>query len=105
MRAHLSAEHAAVISCASGAPAATAEEAEFLRSLRLPVRAAAPALGHSVEPSFPAGIALAATALSRRRLFGPLEPQEQPMGGELREVLVTSWGHWRGEALAVIEAA
>ena len=29
----------------------------------------------------------------------------QPMDGELRQVLVTSWGHWRGEALAVVEAA
>ena len=32
-------------------------------------------------------------------------PDEQPMTDELRHVLVTSWGHWRGEALAVVEAA
>ena len=45
-------------------------------------------------------------SLSQRRLFAPLG------GGlssrwttELRQVLVTSWGHWRGEALAVVEAA
>ena len=30
---------------------------------------------------------------------------KQPMTDELRQVLVTSWGHWRGEALAVVEAA
>jgi 3-oxoacyl-[acyl-carrier-protein] synthase II len=105
MRDHLSAEYAAVISGATGVSAATLEEAEFLRSLRLPVRATATALGHSVEPSFPANIALAALAASRGRLFAPLEPDEQPMAGELRQVLVTSWGHWRGEALAVVEAA
>lgn len=104
VRDHLSTEHAAVISGATGVSAATMEEAEFLRSLRLPVRATATALGHSVEPSFPANIALAAMALSQRRLFAPLEPEEQPMHAELRQMLVTSWGHWRGEALAVVEA-
>ena len=29
----------------------------------------------------------------------------QPWTRELRQVLVTSWGHWRGEALGVVEAA
>ena len=33
------------------------------------------------------------------------EPDEEPMTDELRHVLVTSGGHWRGEALAVVEAA
>ena len=50
-------------------------------------------------------VAIAAMSLSRRRLFGPLEAGEAPMADELRQVLVTSWGHWRGEALAVLEAA
>lgn len=105
MRQHLALGHAAVISGASGAPAATQEEAEFLRSVRLPVRGTATALGHSLEPSFPANLALAAMALSRRRLFAPLEAGEQALTADLRQVLVTSWGHWRGEALAVVEAA
>lgn len=105
MRDHLSAEHAAVISGATGVSAVTTEEAEFLRGLRLPVRATATALGHSLEPSFPANVAVATMALSQGRLFPPLESEEQPMPGELRQVLVTSWGHWRGEALAVVEAA
>jgi 3-oxoacyl-[acyl-carrier-protein] synthase II len=71
----------------------------------LPVRGSATALGHSLEPSFPANLALAAMALSRRQLFASLEASEQPMTAELRQVLVTSWGHWRGEAMAVVEAA
>jgi 3-oxoacyl-[acyl-carrier-protein] synthase II len=107
MRQHLDPAHAAVISGASGAPAATSEEAEFLRDIRLPVRATASALGHSLEPSFPANLALAAQSLANRRLFAPLDQAEleTPMAAELRQVLVTSWGHWRGEALAVVEAA
>lgn len=105
MRHHLAPEHAAVISGASGVAAITQEEAAFLRNVRLPARASATAFGHSLEPSFPANLALATMALSRRRLFAPLEASEQPMTAELRQVLVTSWGHWRGEAMAVVEAA
>jgi 3-oxoacyl-[acyl-carrier-protein] synthase II len=105
MRRHLEPPHAAVISGATGVAAATTEEADFLRSLGMPTRASATAFGHSLEPSFAANLALAAMSLSRRRLFAPLEVDEQPMDDELRQVLVTSWGHWRGEALAVIEAA
>jgi 3-oxoacyl-[acyl-carrier-protein] synthase II len=107
MRRHLDPAHAAVISGASGAPMATAEEAEFLRGLQLPVRATATAFGHSLEPSFPANLALAAMSLANRRLFQPIEAAEleKPMAAELRQVLVTSWGHWRGEASAVVEAA
>jgi 3-oxoacyl-[acyl-carrier-protein] synthase II len=105
MRDHLKSGHAAIISGASGVATATVEEAEFLRGLRLPVRSTATALGHSLEPSFPANLALAAIAVSKGRLFAPLEPDEATMDSELRQVLVTSWGHWRGETLAVVEAA
>jgi 3-oxoacyl-[acyl-carrier-protein] synthase II len=107
MREHLDPAHAAVISGTSGVSAGTAEEAEFLRGLGMPARATATAFGHSIEPSFPANLALAAIALSRRRLFAPLETVdlEAPMAADLDQVLVTSWGHWRGEALAVVEAA
>jgi 3-oxoacyl-[acyl-carrier-protein] synthase II len=93
---------AAVISGASGAASPTAEEAAFLRELGLPVRAAATALGHSLEAAFPASLALAAMAVSRRRLFAPLESAEAPMPGELRQALVTSCGLWRGEATALV---
>jgi 3-oxoacyl-[acyl-carrier-protein] synthase II len=107
MRHHIDPSHAAVISGVAGVPASTTEEAEFLRVLALPVRATTTAFGHSLEPSFPANLALAAMSLSKRRLFAPLETAEleAPMAADLRQVLVTSWGHWRGEAMAVVEAA
>jgi len=98
-------EAAAVISAASGAPAATQEEAAFLTALGLPFRAAATALGHSMEPSFPAAIALGALCIAQGRLFAPLEAAEAPMPGALSQVLVTSWGTWRGEAMALLAAA
>jgi 3-oxoacyl-[acyl-carrier-protein] synthase II len=107
MRRHLDPAHAAVISGASGVYGATVEEAAFLRGLGLPARGTATAFGHSLEPSFPANLALAAMSLTNRRLFAPLESAdlETPTPNELRQVLVTSWGHWRGEAMAVLEAA
>ena len=95
----------AIISGASGVAAPTREEAAFLRSLNLPVRATGTALGHSLEPSFPANIAIAAGAIARGRLFAPLDPAEAIMDRPLREAIVTSWGHWRGEALAVVTPA
>jgi 3-oxoacyl-[acyl-carrier-protein] synthase II len=95
---------AAVISAASGAAAATQEEAAFLAGVGLPVRAVASAIGHSIEPSFPAAVALGALSIANGRLFGPLDPAEAPMPGALSQVLVTSWGHWRGEAMALLTA-
>jgi len=95
----------AVISCACGLNAATTEEAAFLANLGLPVRGITTALGHPVEASFLAGLALAATAVRRGRLFAPLEPSEAAMDAPLEQALVTSWGLWRGEALALVTKA
>jgi 3-oxoacyl-[acyl-carrier-protein] synthase II len=102
---HYDPEGAAVISGASGVAAITREEQAFLSSLGLPVRASATAIGTSLEPTFPASLALAALAVQRGTLFGPLEDAEQVMTAPLRQALVTSWGHWRGEALALVTAA
>jgi 3-oxoacyl-[acyl-carrier-protein] synthase II len=96
---------AAVLSGASGAHAPTMEECRFLTEIGVPVRATATALGHSLEPSFPASLALAALAVKRGALFPPLEAAEQPMTAPLTQALVTSWGHWRGESLALVTAA
>ena len=93
-----------MLSAASGAGAATTEERAFLDGIGLPVRATATALGHSLEPAFPAAIALAALAVRRGALFPPLDPAEAPMDAPLRQAIVTGWGHWRGEAMALVTA-
>jgi 3-oxoacyl-[acyl-carrier-protein] synthase II len=105
LSAGLDRDAAAVISGASGVAAATAEEQAFLGSLGLPVRSPVNALGHSLEPSFPANLALAAMAVSHGKLFAPLEPSEAAMDGKLSQALVTAWGHWRGEGMALVTAA
>ena len=99
----LDAAQAAVISGASGVAPATGEERAFLSQQNLAVRASGTHLGHGLEPQFPANIAIAAAALRAGRLF-PGEVSEQAMERGLKQVAVTSIGHWRGEGLALVEA-
>ena len=96
----------AVLSGASGASPATAEERAFLSSHdALAVRATGSYVGHGMEPQFPMNVALATIALAHGSLFPPadLTGLERPMSGELSQILVTSVGHWRGEGLALVE--
>ena len=53
------------------------------------MRRTAEFIGHSFEAAFPANLALAALALGR--------PESPP------QALVTGFGAWRGEALALLE--
>jgi 3-oxoacyl-[acyl-carrier-protein] synthase II len=99
---------AAILSGASGAQPATAGERAFLNEhADIPVRATGSYIGHAMEPSFPMNVALAALALSRGKLFPPRDSTgfEKPMAGSLAQVAVTGVGYWRGEGLALLEAA
>jgi 3-oxoacyl-[acyl-carrier-protein] synthase II len=94
----------AVISGATGAAPATAEERAFLDTHPdMVVRATGTHIGHGVEPHFAMNIALAALAVERRTLFPSRDPSERAMTGALTQVVVTGVGHWRGEGLALVE--
>src|SRR6188472_2100698 len=106
VKSGVDASHTAILSGATGANPATAEERAFLEFHRdLAVRATGSYLGHGLEPQFAMNIALATIALDRGSLFPPCDSTglEQPMNGELRQVVVTGVGHWRGEGLALVE--
>ncbi len=95
----------AVISGASGAGPATAEERTFLDAQGdVAVRATGTRIGHGVEPHFAMNIALAALAVGRKTLFAPGDPSERPADRAVTQAVVTSVGHWRGEGLALVEA-
>ena len=102
-------KQAAFISGATGAEPATAEEKAFLAAhSALPVRATGSHIGHGMEPQFAMNIALAALALKHGKLFPQVADGsgvEQPMTGPLKQAVVTGVGHWRGEGLALVEAA
>jgi len=103
---HVRPENTAILSGATGVEPVTAEERAFLSAHPdLAVRATGTHLGHGLEPQFPANIALAAIALQHGRLFPPADHSgvERPMDSPLRQVVVTSIGHRRGEGLALIE--
>jgi 3-oxoacyl-[acyl-carrier-protein] synthase II len=98
--------HVAVLSGATGAEPATAEERAFLSSHGdLAVRATGSYFGHGLEPQFSMNVALATVALGHGSLFPPCDSTglEKPMSGDLSQVLVTGVGHWRGEGLALVE--
>ena len=96
----------AVLSGATGANPATAEERTFLEThADLAVRATGSYVGHGLEPQFPMNIALATIALGHGSLFPPCDATglEKQMSGGLSQVLVTGVGHWRGEGLALVD--
>jgi 3-oxoacyl-[acyl-carrier-protein] synthase II len=104
----LDARDAAIISGATGAEPATAEELVFLtRHPEAAIRATGSHFGHGVEPQFPMNIAVAALATNFGKLFPPFDSAnvEQPMTSPLSRAVVTGVGHWRGEGLALIEPA
>jgi 3-oxoacyl-[acyl-carrier-protein] synthase II len=97
----------AVLSGASGAESATAEERAFLTGeIKAPIRATGTYLGHAMEPQFPMNIALAALVVSRGKLFPPGDKSGVELAADnaITQVVVTGVGHWRGEGLALVEA-
>jgi 3-oxoacyl-[acyl-carrier-protein] synthase II len=98
----------AVISGATGAEPVTAAERAVLSSAHpdLPVRATGTYLGHGFEPQFVLNLVLAAASVKRGKLFAGNDESgfEQTFAGPLRQALVTSVGHWRGQGLGLVEA-
>ncbi|MBB5049111.1 3-oxoacyl-[acyl-carrier-protein] synthase II [Rhodopseudomonas rhenobacensis] len=97
----------AIITGATGAAPATAEERAFLeKHPGIAVRATGTSFGHLMESQFPLGLALAALAISRGALF----PANDPTGLEIdtsappTQIVVVGAGHWRGEGMALVEA-
>ena len=98
-----------VLSGASGTKQATAEERSFLEGLEdkgftPATRAYGSVLGHSLEAQMPAGLALAALALSKGKYLPPLDESgvETDVSDIPEQIMVTSVGHWRGEGLALV---
>lgn len=102
----------AILAGASGASLVTRRELAWIEALRdhglAPVtRGYGTALGHAVEAQFPAGLALAALALSNRRHFAPFDSSgiEVVSTDAVTRAVVTTFGCLRGEGVALLEAA
>lgn len=99
-----------VLSGATGAAELLRAELAFLDGLSaegfapLP-RATGTRIGHGIEATFPANLALGALALSRGGFYPAFEAEEPPASDDraaLDRILVTGFGQWRGEALALL---
>lgn len=87
------------------------EEFEFLQNLseygfEPVIRGVSTVFGNTLEAQFPVNIALASLAVSKQGFFRPFDQSgvEKNWEGQADRVLVSSWGHWRGEALGLVDA-
>lgn len=99
-----------ILSGASGAKQALQVERRMLEAFgkdrEIYVRGCATMIGHGIEAQMPACVGLAAAALREQKFFMPFDDQgfEQPAREMPKTIGVTGWGHWRGEALAIVSA-
>jgi 3-oxoacyl-[acyl-carrier-protein] synthase II len=104
LAAQLDREHAAVISGASGLEPATSAERRALGKFGLPVRNTGTYIGHGIEAQFAANLAIGCAVLEHGTLFpatGSGDVGDSPR--DLRQIVVTGVGCWRGEGLALVE--
>jgi len=107
---HISGGPLGVLSGASGIEPATNQELAFMKGLEdkgyeLALRGYGAVLGHSVEAHFPAGLGLAALAASKGAFYTPFDDSgfERPSDEGAVPILVTTWGPFHGEGMALVE--
>jgi 3-oxoacyl-[acyl-carrier-protein] synthase II len=86
------------------------EEFEFLQNLSAhgiepSIRGVTTVFGNTLEAQFPMNIALASLAVSKGAFFDPFDAAgaEAVFSGQPDHILVSTWGHWRGEALGLVD--
>lgn len=94
-------ENIAVLSAATAIADIYREEMAVLGE-KAPVRCFGNQFGHAVEAQFPLGVALAGLSLSNGKFYPPFEQGEIEADGEHNEILVSCFGHWRGEGMALV---
>ncbi|QCK88194.1 beta-ketoacyl-ACP synthase [Phreatobacter aquaticus] len=95
-----------VVSGATGIAEPVAIERDLLDQRRVPTRATGSVIGHGVEAAFPANVALAAMMVSKGQAIPPVggSANEAGMTRKVKQAVVTSVGHWRGEGMGLVEA-
>lgn len=113
IEAKLTPDVVGILSGASGFGPITAEEKGFLAQAAqqlggVPVRGTGQACGHAMEAAFLQNLILAVGMLERGEICPPLSPDDLETGSQdvsVTQMLITSWGHLTGEALALVEKA
>jgi len=99
-----------VLSACCGIQPQLQEEREFLDSLSGQgidpvIRGISTVFGNTLEAQFPLSVILASLAISRGAFFSPFDTTgvEKAFSGQPERVLISTWGHWRGESLALVD--
>jgi 3-oxoacyl-[acyl-carrier-protein] synthase II len=96
--------HSAVISGAAGLEPATSAELTALKEIGLPIRNTGTYIGHGVDTQFVANLGIGCATIEHGKLFGPTGSGDLGTSpSDLRQIVVTSIGNWRGEGLALLE--
>ncbi len=99
-----------VLSACPGVQPQLGEELDFLQGLSgrgvdAAIRGVNTVFGNSMEAQFPLNVALASLAVSKGGFFDPFDKSgvEKAFAGRPDTVLISTWGHWRGESLALVD--
>ncbi|MGB5486320.1 MAG: beta-ketoacyl-ACP synthase [Lysobacterales bacterium] len=99
-----------VLSGCCGVQPQLKEERDFLTGLSEhgidpAVRGVTTVLGNTLEAQLPLNVILASLAISKGAFFDPFDDSgvEKTFSGAPQSVLISTWGHWRGESLALVE--
>jgi 3-oxoacyl-[acyl-carrier-protein] synthase II len=86
------------------------EEHDFLKGLSdhgidPAIRGVSTLFGNTLEAQLPLSVILASLAISKGSFFDPFDESgaEKVFSGQPESVLISNWGHWRGESLALVE--
>lgn len=86
------------------------EEHEFLNGLSEfgidpVIRGVTTVFGNTLEAQFPVSVVLASLAISRGAFFDPFDETgvEKEFSSDPERILISTWAHWRGESLALVE--
>lgn len=100
----------AVLSGCSGVQPHLSDEHKFLNSMSERgidpvIRGVTTVFGNTLEAQFPINVALASLAISRGSFFGPFDDSgvELDYTGTPERILINTWGHWRGESIALVD--
>ncbi len=99
-----------VLSGCCGVQPQLSEEHDFLKSLadhgvKPVIRGVTTMFGNTLEAQFPFNVVLASLAISKGAFFEPFDDSgvEEEFSGNPEQIMLSTWGHWRGECLALVE--
>jgi len=99
-----------VLSGCCGVQPQLTEEHDFLNNLSEfgidpAIRGVTTLFGNTLEVQFPVSVILASLAISKGAFFNPFDATdvEKEYAGDPERILISSWGHWRGECLALVD--